>query len=491
MSRIAIASPSPLCSRVGGDIAETGGSAVDVLVGVSLAAAVTEPGVCCPGAGGFLTIGGPGVDPVTIDGYLAVPGLDHPDPGARRSERITMAYGAGTVTEIGGGSVAVPGIIAAFHSAWSRWGRMPWSEVVGFVADVVDAGFPLSAAADRYLASGGDQIYARDATVADALFPDGVQLRTGESVVIPGLAESLRQIGDEGPSTLYGGDLGREIVAGIGAAGGTMTLTDLVHYTARDRPSLTGRFCGWEYATNPPPAIGGVTLAAILERIEGRPLDPGTWVSAQELVFGLRRELLDRTEDRVDGAARLLAASRAASTVATAVASDDGWVAAATISAGYGSGVSPGRTGMWMNNSLGELELNRREHEKWSPGERLPSNMAPTVLRAGKGRRVAVSSPGADRITSALAITIALLTAGEADLAMAIEHPRVHVDYDESGSVVAIEHGLEVDTQLETRHHEPHDMYFGGVVAAAIEPLEAHADSRRAGGVIIVDGTGS
>ncbi|MPZ52522.1 MAG: gamma-glutamyltransferase [Acidimicrobiia bacterium] len=487
MPRIAIAAPSPFCARLGADIAEQGGSAVDILVGVSLAATVSEPGVCCPGAGGFLTIGGPGVNPVTIDGYLAVPGLGHPDSASRTSHRVTMEYGAGTITEVGAGSVAVPGSIAAFHSAWSRWGRMPWEDLLIHVADAVDSGFPMSSAADRYLAAGGDLIYTRDQRVADVLFPGGVQLRTGESVVIPGLGASLRQIGVEGPATLYGGELGRMVVDGLASDGGIMTLRDLADYQAQDRPSLTGRFLGWEFATNPPPAIGGVTLTAILEHIEGSPLDPNSWVRAQELVFGLRRRLLDNSADRVDGAARLLAASRSASTVATAVASDDGWVAAATMSAGYGSGVSPGETGMWMNNSLGELELNRRSQDEWTAGERLPSNMAPTVLRSGNGRRVAISSPGADRITSAIAITIALLVAGDGDLVLAVEHPRVHLQFDESGSMVAVEHGLEVETDLEVRHHEPHDMYFGGVVAAAIDPVEAHADSRRAGGVLIIE----
>ena len=61
----------------------------------------------------------------------------------------------------------------------------------------------------------------------------------------------------------------------------------------------------------------------------------------------------------------------------------------------------PDNTGLWLNNSLGEIELNRRGLDAGPVGSRLPSNMAPCVARSD-GSVLAVGSPGADRITTAL-----------------------------------------------------------------------------------------
>ena len=90
-----------------------------------------------------------------------------------------------------------------------------------------------------------------------------------------------------------------------------------------------------------------------------------------------------------------------ASTVHTSAVDDNGIACAITASSGYGSGEMPAGTGLWLNNCLGELELNRRGLDAGPPGQRLPSNMAPTIARR-EGAVLAAGSPGADRITTAL-----------------------------------------------------------------------------------------
>ena len=77
-----------------------------------------------------------------------------------------------------------------------------------------------------------------------------------------------------------------------------------------------------------------------------------------------------------------------------------------SLSSGYGSGAVPGGTGLWMNNCLGEMELNRQGFHAMPPGTRLASNMAPTIARRQDGAALAIGSPGADRITSAILMTL-------------------------------------------------------------------------------------
>jgi gamma-glutamyltranspeptidase / glutathione hydrolase len=156
------------------------------------------------------------------------------------------------------------------------------------------------------------------------------------------------------------------------------------------------------------------------------------------------------------------------------------------MSAGYGSGVVPEGTGFWMNNSLGEIELTRAGPATLAPGTRLLSNMAPTIARRPDGEIVAVGSPGADRITTALLITLVALLLEGRGLDASVHRPRLHVEFTEGGTRVAHEPGVDLHgLNLPTRPFDALHMFFGGVAAAARLPdgrLEAVADPRRQGG---------
>lgn len=491
MTDMVVAAPSLLAARTGAAVGQEGGSVVDALVAATLTAMCSEPGVCAPGGGGYITLWPAEGEPISIDGYMTMPGLDGPPDQDPVIRTVEMEYGGGISTGVGPGSIAVPGAFAAFDVAHKRWGAMPWAEVLGAVADALTKGFPLPQASRYYLGFSGEPVFGSDPASRQALF-DGDRLRdVGEMVSVPGLCDTLRRIGDDGAETFYQGDLAAQMVSDLTDRGGLITRRDLADYRALIRPALVSRLHEWTIATVPPPAVGGVTLSAILRLVKrsSDPLDPGQWARAQEEVFRARLEHLEQTTDRAGAGWAYLAtipddAPESGSTVSIAVADGRGTVAAATMSAGYGSGVIPTGTGLWMNNSLGEIELNPGGHSL-PPGERLMSNMAPTVA-AGRGRRLAVGSPGADRITSALAITLTLALSGHG-LEEAVEHPRLHVEM--KRGTVAVEPGLVLDqSPLTTRTFPSPDMYFGGVTAAEVSTggLSAHADTRRTGGVAFV-----
>ncbi len=80
------------------DIGEQGGTVVDAAIVAALTAMCTEPGVCGPGGGGFLTIDLPGRDPVVIDGYMAFPGKGF--SGDPRVTEVEMPYGGGVSVRV-------------------------------------------------------------------------------------------------------------------------------------------------------------------------------------------------------------------------------------------------------------------------------------------------------------------------------------------------------------------------------------------------------
>ena len=97
--------------------------------------------------------------------------------------------------------------------------------------------------------------------------------------------------------------------------------------------------------------------------------------------------------------------------------------------------------------------------------------MAPTVGRHHNGSTLAIGSPGADRITTALAQVLAGYISGGMSLEDAVGHPRIHVH-----RARRADEEIKVETDL--------TMYFGGVGAALARSdgvLEAVADPRRNG----------
>ena len=487
MPSTVVAAPSPLAADTGGAVVEEGGGPVDALIASTLVAMCTEPGVCAPGGGGFLTVAEPGRTPMSVDGSMAMPGLELDAARPIATTTVSMEYGGGITTEVGPGSIAVPGGFAALAAAHQRWGDLPWSVVVETVAGVLDEGFPLPSACRYYLGFSHADVFGIDPASHRALHDtDGHLLRAGEVVHVEGLTDTLRQIAVEGADTFYRGELAARMVADLAARGSRLTARDLASYRADVRPAFSTALGRWAVATTR--AAGGAAVTAVLRLLStADPGDPLGWVEAQRAVYDARSQHYRSGNDPAGVVSALLGLFgaghlRSGSTVSISVAGDDGTVAAATMSGGYGSGVIPTGTGLWMNNSLGELELNPAGPDGTPPGARLISNMAPTVA-LGPDRRIAVGSPGAERITSALTIALMLLMDG-AGLAEAVEHPRCHVEIDRG--TVAHEPGLDLTgSPLQPRPFPSLDMYFGGVTAAefAAGSVSGHADSRRTGGV--------
>lgn len=144
---------------------------------------------------------------------------------------------------------------------------------------------------------------------------------------------------------------------------------------------------------------------------------------------------------------------------------------AAAVSSGYGSGMIAAGTGIRLNNCLGEQELNPAGLAARAPGSRLLSNMALTVGRHRDSSTLAIGSPGADRITTAIAQVLAGYVSGGMSLEEAVSRPRVHVH-----RAGRSDEDIKLETDL--------TMYFGGVGVTLAGPdgvLDAAADPRRNG----------
>ena len=507
MTRVAVATTSANAADAAPRVADAGGNAVDCALGTAITAMNMEPGVCAFAGGAYVTVWAPGADPVTFDGNHTVPGM-----GLTAAERghgkvtVRLDYGGGITTIVGPGSVAVPGAIAAIDSAWRSFGSIDWRHLFSPAIDAARQGFPLSESCRYYLGYSGGPIFGRSEDGHSALHDEnGRLIDKGDLVHVPHLADTLAAIADEGAELFYAGELGQRIASHVRDGEGALTREDMESFTAIERPALVTDIGAWQIATNPPPAVGGSVLTAML--LACRDLRGDDWnsetldrlIHVQRACLDFRRDRLDIAEDVVGEAINLLHAARdgellsrwiSSSTIHVSAVDDTGLGCAVTASAGYGSGEMPEGTGLWLNNGLGEIELNRREVETREPGERVPSNMAPTVARRN-GAVIAIGSPGADRITTAIHQVLTNFMQFGLPLPEAIVHPRVHVDTTGDEDKLRAEPGLDLPaTELPLHLFDGPNMYFGGVSVASFDDdngFEVVADARREGGTYLSD----
>ena len=500
--RVAVAATGPQALAAGLGVVEDGGNAVDAALASAFVTLATEPGIVSLAGGAYVAVWPAGGDPVVVDGNVEMPGRggDEGRVGNGIRELVTD-YGGGVTMFVGAGSVATPGIVPAFAVAAERYARLPWARLVAPAVEAAGS-YPLGAAAGRYLSHVADTLFAEDEE-ARALVtgPDGRALQTGQPGTNQALADTLARLAAEGPGLFAGGDVGRALVAALTQQGGLITADDLAAYEPVVRAAHTLTVGNWEVATNPPPSVGGPMLAVMLGELARRA--DWTWddaIAIQRRVLGYRASVHDLSPDlEADGfdllariGERGLDALHGSSSTAHVSAVDShGNACAVTMSSGYSAGLTIPGTGVLLNNTLGEVELNRLGLHALRPGTRLASNMAPTTARArrayGEGRPLAIGSPGADRITTALMLVLGQGCLHGRDLGEAIAAPRLHLRLRDDGFVVEHERDEAIAAAAARsglpshEYSEPH-MYFGGV-GAALETLDgdlvAAGDTRR------------
>lgn len=502
MGQVAVATTSPLAADAAAEVADAGGNAVDCAIAAALLAMNTEPGVCALAGSAFVTVWPAAGRAVTIDGNVAIPGFGSPAVDPEQGTRsVHMEYGGGVETLTGAASVAVPGSLAALENANELFGAVSWKSVVEPSVRAAREGFPLSSACHHYLQYSAEPIFSHSTDGYRALHdPAGNLMAAGSRIIVPHLADSLELIAAEGSRTCYEGELARKISDHVQENGGSLTADDMRRYEPIVRNSLKVGIGDWTVATNPSPAVGGAVLSAML--LAFRDTSFTHWspdallhlIDVQNATLRYRSDILDVSDavaSDIDAlladaqGGRLLNKFASASTVHTSAVDDLGLGCAITASSGYGSGEMPDGTGLWLNNCLGELELNRHGISAGPIGARLPSNMAPSVARSGDAV-LAVGSPGADRITTALHQFLISFVQMGMTLEDAVSQSRMHLDVRGPDPVLAIEPGLNLpDVSIDVKRYPEKGMYFGGVGVALHAPLQGFdvaADPRREGG---------
>jgi gamma-glutamyltranspeptidase/glutathione hydrolase len=498
---------TPYAADAAAEIYRAGGNAADAAVAAAAAVSVTEPLLSSIGGGGFALVRDPDGEAELIDYYDAMPGKGLPASAfgaGGNPQTVILKYGAGVSSTVGGAAVAVPGALRGWESLLERHGRLTLGQNLAPAIRLAREGFRLCKTSAMWFQVAEEVLKLTEETRKNFFDGDRVYLE-GEEMRFPELADTLEAIGEEGADLFYEGELARCLSSYILKVGGIITERDLAEYEPVIRKPLSGAYGPGTFYTNGPPSAGGPTLAQMLRIVSGYDLAGIPEADyARVMASAMRFALHDREIAYIDGAENEIVARRLTSeeyareqrrrifgspqTTQVSCVDAEGIAVSITATMGYGSGLVIPGTGIPMNNTLGEPELNPKGFHALAPGERLISSMSPTIVSSEEGGLIALGSPGASRIPTAILQTLVNVLDFRMPLEAAVLAPRLHAE----GDLFAYEAGArtaDLDRYEQVLTFEGPNMYFGGVNAVRRTPeglFEAAADPRRSGGVSFV-----
>ncbi|UUZ91863.1 gamma-glutamyltransferase [Paenibacillus sp. P25] len=258
--RAMVTSPHYLASAVGSSILQKGGNAFDAAVAVSAALAVVYPHMTGIGGDCF---------------FLAYTAKDRRVMGLNGSGRSGRQANIGVYKEKGlqripdrgvESAVTVPGMVDAWWELWSRFGRLPWSELLSAAADYAERGFPVSRDLYRWMCRDESWI-KRNKTLSDVFLDRGRLLTEGSRLVQTDLAATLRMLMKDGKDAFYRGELMEAMVRAIQADGGLLTKEDFLSHRSDWVEPVSTLYKGTRVCQMPPNSQG-FSLLMMLNMLE-------------------------------------------------------------------------------------------------------------------------------------------------------------------------------------------------------------------------------
>jgi gamma-glutamyltranspeptidase/glutathione hydrolase len=517
-------------ARIGADILQQGGNAVDAAVATGFALAVTYPRAGNIGGGGFMIIhSAERHEDVAIDYRETAPAAATRDMFLGTDGKPDIARSRDSALSIG-----VPGTVAGLALALEKYGsgRFTLADLLKPAIALAHDGFVIADDLADTLPGIARRLARWPASAKIFSRADGTSLREDDRLVQADLAATLSAIATQGPRGFYQGPVAEKLAAGVREAGGIMTVDDLKSYQPVVRAPVRGSYRGFEIISMPPPSSGGVVLLETLNILEGFPIPDmkqGTAASLHVMIEALKRAYADRARylgdpDFISAPVATLMSKEYAARQRASIDLDRAtpWTDALsatppregsntthfsvvdsrgnavsntyTLNFPYGVGLIADGTGVLLNNELDDFTaapgasnafgLVGFEANLPGPGKRPLSSMSPTiVLKDGKPVLV-TGSPGGSRIISTVLQVIVNVLDYGMDVAAAVAAPRLHHQWlpDE----VRIERGFADETVAALKakgHHviEPLGQTSANSIAVTANGLLGAPDPRTRG----------
>jgi len=513
-----VAAAHPLAAQAGARLLADGGNAFDAAAATAAALNVVEPYMSGLAGQGLATCW------VAAERRIRVLDFVPPVPSRFPVERFTRRE------ELARGplSVGLPGNLAGWTELVRAYGRKPLTEALRPATDLARDGFPLVEFNVDEMNEHAPQIarYPWGGELTRTYMGGASRVEPGRVLRQPELARTLELIAAEGPRALYGGALGKAIVAHLESLGGCLTMADLEAFVPRWREPIAVAYRGRTVHVPPPPCEGFQFLLTLrvlesfdLGRLEHNGVDHlDTVYRVIRLAAGVRIAHNNPSPEKLAGllcdehVAELAARVRdgrpvvgpteqwmeppaggedPGHTTSFSIGDDEGNLVCVTQSLGspFGSGVVVPGTGLTLNNFLYWSEVTPRSPNRTRAGAELPICMSPSLSTLDGRPVLALGTPGSYGILQTQAQALVHYLDFGLPLQAAIEEPRARL-WD--GRSVHAEGRLPAATiaALRQRGHDieavaPWTMRVGGIQAVAVDPatgvMTGAADPRRDG----------
>ncbi len=443
-----VVSASEIASQVGVDVLKKGGNAVDAAVAVQFALAVVYPNAGNLGGGGFMVYRSAKGETSTLDFREKAPGIASRD-------MYLDANGNPIVDKSLSGQLAagVPGSVAGMAEAHQKYGKLKWEELVAPAQALAVNGFKITARQARELTGMKTRLKKLN-PLGTSLLKETVWSE-GDVLVQSELANTLKQIKENGRNGFYEGAVADSIVAEMKRGNGIITKEDLKNYKAVWREPVVGTYRGYDVITMPPPSSGGIALVQLLKSVEAYPLSKwgfNTDSTVQVMIEAERRVYADRAahlgdpdfypvprQKLIEGgyikermstfnwqkaststdikAGEIAPAEHEETTHFSIVDRDGNAVAiTTTLNGSYGAGVVVKGAGFLLNNEMDDFSVKPGapnmyglvggEANSIAPQKRMLSSMTPAILAKDGELFMVVGTPGGSTIITSVFQTI-------------------------------------------------------------------------------------
>lgn len=257
-----IACAEPYAAAAGLQVLEQGGNAIDALVTVGFAMAVTYPRAGNIGGGGFLLYR-------SNEGNLTSLDFRETAPAAATFDMFWQP-GGGLDPEkslIGALAAGVPGTVQGLYLAHQKFGTLPWKDLLQPAIRLAREGFPVSESLSNLLKE-HEANFKRFPESYRIFFPGGKAPDPGDILRQEDLAATLELIAAQGDAPFYQGEIADKIIAAVRKHGGIFNKSDFLNYTAIERPPVRIAYRDHVLYSMAPPSSGGLVLQGILNTLQ-------------------------------------------------------------------------------------------------------------------------------------------------------------------------------------------------------------------------------
>lgn len=452
-------------SKIGKEIMEKGGNAVDAAVAVGFALGLAEPNSSGLGGGGFMTLRTEDGTTLFIDFRERAPMAATPEMWQSYTDAEGKTRVIGSQNSDGGKSVGIPGNVAGLLYALDNYGTMSREEILRPIIELAKKGITVTPTLSNDMKNSYDKLMLYSES-GDLFLKeiDGIKYpyEIGENFQNPEYAKALELIVAQGADVFYKGEIAEAIVASVNKYGGIFTMEDMANYQVEVVEPVKGTYRGYEIVSSPTPSSGGTIVLEILNILENFDLPSMTDNSAEELHLfseAFKLAYADRgqymgdpkfVEVPLKGLMSKTYAKKLADKIDLNVSTenvmpDDPWmfehedtthysvadnkgnIVAVTQTVNYifGSKVAVPGYGFVMNDEMADF-VTVADHPNSIAGGKTPlSSMTPTiVLKDGKPYAV-LGTPGGTTIISTVAQIISNLVDHNMGMQEAIDAPRI------------------------------------------------------------------